>query len=50
MDYLSIRGEDLPDYDKKSTWNILYAYIYAHSQRLIDKYPVYGVKYTSRLQ
>ena len=25
--YPSIRGEELPDYDEKSTWNLLHAYI-----------------------
>ena len=37
MDYPSIRGEDIPDYDKKATWNILCAYIDADSQRLFDE-------------
>ena len=41
MDYPSIRGEEWPDYAKKSTWKLLYAYIYAHSQRLIDECPGY---------
>ena len=44
MDYTSIREEQLPDYAKKSTWNLLYAYIDAHSQILIDEYPVDGVQ------
>ena len=42
-DYPSIRGGELPDYTKTSTWNLLYAYIDAHSQILIDEYPVDGV-------
>ena len=49
MDYLSIRGEDLPDYAKESTWNLLRAYIYAHSQSLIDEYPGCGVQTITRL-
>ena len=43
MDYPSIRGEDLPDYSKTSTWNLLNVYIYANSQILIDEYPGNGV-------
>ena len=35
MDYPSIRGEDLPNYDKNATRNLLHAYIDAHGQRLI---------------
>ena len=50
MDHTSIREEDLPYYDKKSTWNLLHAYIDANSQRLIYQYPGDGVKYTSRKQ
>ena len=41
MYYPYIREEYLPDYDKKATWNILHAYIYAHSQILIYEYPGY---------
>ena len=44
MDYPSIRGEYLPDNDKKSTWNLLHAYIDENRQRLIDEYPGYGVQ------
>ena len=36
MGYPSIRGEDLPYYDRNYTWNLLHAYIDAHSQTLID--------------
>ena len=32
MENPSIRGEDLPYYAKKATWNLLYAYIDAHSK------------------
>ena len=35
MDYPSIRVENITDYAKNVTWNILHAYIDAHSQRLI---------------
>ena len=50
MDYPSIRGEEIPDYAKTSTWNLLYAYIDEHSQRLTDECTGYVVKYISRLQ
>ena len=43
LDYPYIRGEHLPDHDKTATCNHLNAQIYAHSQRLIDEYPVNGV-------
>ena len=48
--YPCIRGEDLPYYSKSVTWNLLHAYIDAHSQILIDEYPVDGVQATSRLK
>ena len=41
MEYPSIIGEDLPDYDDTATWNLLHASIYAHSQRLMDEYIEY---------
>ena len=50
IDYPSIRGEDLPDYSKKATWNLLHTYIDAHSQRLIDEYTGDGVHAISRLK
>ena len=50
MDSLSIRGEVLPDDAKNTTWKILHAYIYAHSQRLIDEYPGDGVQAITRFQ
>ena len=50
MDYLSIRDEYLPDYAKNSTWNILRAYIDAHSQILIDEDPGYVVQAITILQ
>ena len=39
MDYPSIRGEYLPDYDKESTWDLLRAFIDANSQVLTDEFP-----------
>ena len=38
MEYPSIRGEDLPYYDEKATWNLLHKYIDVHIKRLIDEY------------
>ena len=49
-EYPSIRGEYLSGYDKKATWNLFHAYIYAHSQILIFEYPGDGVQAISRLQ
>ena len=50
MEYPFIRGEYLPDYAKKATWNLLHTYIDVHSQRSIDEYPKYGVQSISRMQ
>ena len=50
MDYPSMRGEDLPDYAKNATWNILHTYIDVHSKILIDGYPGDGVQSILRLQ
>ena len=50
MDYPWIRGEEIPDYAKKATWNLLHAYIDAHSQILIDKFTGYGVQAILRLK
>ena len=36
MEYPSIRGEDLPDYDKKATCNPFHSYKDAHSNKLIE--------------
>ena len=44
MDCPLIREGDFPDYDKKSTWDLLHVYIDAHSQILIDEYPGDGVQ------
>ena len=37
MDYPSLRGEEIPYYAKNCIWNLLYVYIYAHIQILIDE-------------
>ena len=50
MEYPSIRGEELPYYAKKDTWNLWHAYIGAHSQRSIDECPVYGLQAISSLK
>ena len=50
MEYPSIRGEDLPDHDKQSTWNLFHAYIDSHIQRLLDEYRGYGVHAITGLQ
>ena len=49
-DYPSIRGEDLPDYDKKATWNLLNSYIDAQNKIIIYEYPKYGEQAISILQ
>ena len=49
MDYPSIKGEELIDNTKKATWNLLHAYIDAHSQIIFDKCPEDGVQAISRL-
>ena len=36
MGYPSIRGEELPESDKKATCNLLYSYKDSHSPTLID--------------
>ena len=50
MDYLSIIGEGLPDYSKNATWNLLHAYIYEHSQILINECTGDGVQAISRVK
>ena len=50
MDYPSIRGEYLPDDSKNPTWNLLHAYIDAHSQILIDGFTGDGVQAISIFQ
>ena len=44
MYYLLKKGGYFPDSTEKATLKLLHAYIDAHSQILIDKYTVYGVK------
>ena len=48
--YPSITGEDFPDDAKLAIWNLLHAYIDAHIQSLIYKYPGYGVQAIIRFQ
>ena len=43
MDYPYIRRENFPYYDKQVTCNLVHAYIYVHSQRLIGDYLGYVV-------
>ena len=50
MNYPYIKGGDLPDCTKNSTWNLLHAYIDAHIQILIDEYPGYEVQSISIFQ
>ena len=50
MEYPFIIREDLSDYDKRSTWKILHAYIVGHIQRLIDGYTGDGVQAISIIQ
>ena len=50
IDYPSKRGNELPDYSKNSTWDLLHTYIDAHSQILIDECQGYGVHAISILK
>ena len=50
MDYQYIRGEELPDCDKKYTRNLLRAYIDAHSKIFIGECPLDGAQNVSILQ
>ena len=50
MDHPSIRGEEISDYSKNVTWNLLHAYIDTHSQRLIYDCPGDGVQTISIFQ
>ena len=50
MEYPSKKGEDVQDYAKNTTWNILNAYIDAHSQMLIDEYTGVRVQSIIRLK
>ena len=50
MDHPSIRGEEISDYSKNVTWNLLHAYIDTHSQRLIYDCPGDGVQAISIFQ
>ena len=50
LEYPSIRREEILYYAKKVTWNLLRAYIDAHSQRIMYEYPENGVQDISGLQ
>ena len=50
IDYPYIRGEELPDYVKESSCNLLHAYTYLHSQRWLYECPGNGVQTISRFQ
>ena len=50
MDYPSIRREDFTDFAKQANWNLFHACIDSHIQRLIEKYPGYGVQSITRMQ
>ena len=50
MEFPSTRGEDLPDYSKNPTWNLLNTYIDAHLQILIEECRRDGVNDISRLK
>ena len=50
MEYPSIWGEKVPDYAENSIWNLLQAYIDAHTQKFIDECPGDGVQDISRFQ
>ena len=50
MEYLSIRGDELSDYAIKYTWNLLYAYMDAQSQGLIEEFPGDGLRAISRFK
>ena len=38
-----MRGEEIPDYANKYTWNILHSNIDSHRQQLIPDYPGGGL-------
>ena len=50
MNYPSIRGEEIPYYNKKSTWNLLSDYIDEYSKILFDLFPGDIVQAISILQ
>ena len=47
MEYPFVGEEEIPDYNKNSTWNLLHAYIDAHSKILTNECPGYRVQYFS---
>ena len=50
LDYPKIGGKDIKYYVSKEIRNLLHANIDVHSKRLIDEFPVDGVKFISELQ
>ena len=49
MDYLSIKGEEIPDHAKNTIWNPLHACKDAHSHIIISEYEGDGVQEISSL-
>ena len=49
LDYLKIGGENIKDFSKKATKNILHANINVHSRRLISELPGDGIKCIEKL-
>ena len=50
IDYPKIGREDIKYFVRKSISNLPHANIDVHSRRLIDEFPVDGVKFISKLQ
>ena len=50
LDYPEIGGENIKYFAKKAVWNILHANIDVHSRRLIDEFPVDGMKFIENIQ
>ena len=50
LDYPKIGGDDVDDYEKKATRNLLHANIDVHSRRLISDFPKDGIKCIEKLQ
>ena len=48
--YPEIVGEDIKDYVNKAIRNILRENIDVHSRRLISEFPLYGVKFISKIK
>ena len=50
MEYLSIEEDEMKDDSKQAAWDLLNAYINAHSNSSIDEYPEDGVEAITILQ